>query len=106
MYTIYPTKSNAVANVHTVVQTVASLIQLQDLALASGRLRPLHVIAQVRHPRTIELIQYITTQSHSGSSHSRHTVGAVKAVADGNYNAKARQSKPESNQGLECSPSC
>ncbi|KAL0038546.1 hypothetical protein WJX77_010122 [Trebouxia sp. C0004] len=36
-------------------QVVASLIQLQDLALESGRTTPLHVVAPVRHPRTIEL---------------------------------------------------
>ncbi len=63
------------------VQVVASLIQLQDLALESGRPRPLHVVAQVRHPRTIKLINYITTHRHNNGS-SDKAIGAVKAVTD------------------------
>ena len=58
---------------------VSSLVQLQDLATQSGRTKPLHVIAPVRHPRTIELINYITMHSHSTAATSQD-IGAVKTV--------------------------
>lgn len=60
------------------LQVVASLIQLQELAQAEGRTTPLHTIASVRHPRTIELINYITAHgsSRSSSSHSMHSMQA------------------------------
>ena len=62
----------------SVLKVVAALIQLQDLAAGSDRMLPLHVVAQVRHPRTLELIKYITADRHSAISSSQK--GAVAAV--------------------------
>ena len=67
------------------MQVVASLIQLQDLTIQRGRASPLHVVAPVRHPRTIELINYITVHSHNAASHSQTEIGAVKAVTDNQH---------------------
>lgn len=53
------------------MQVVASLIQLQDLAIATGRTTPLQTVVTVRHPRTVELINYITSHAHSGSNSSQ-----------------------------------
>ena len=53
------------------MQVVASLIQLQDLAIATGRTTPLQTVVTVRHPRTIELINYITSHAHSNSNSSQ-----------------------------------
>jgi len=64
---------------------VASLIQLQDLATESGRTTPLHVVAPVRHPRTIELINYITSHSHKAAGNSQKDFGAVEAVTDNQH---------------------
>ena len=64
---------------------VASLIQLQDLALESGRTTPLHVVAPVRHPRTIQLINYITSHSHKAAGNSQKEFEAVEAVTDNQH---------------------
>lgn len=58
---------------------VSSLVQLQDLASQSGRTEPLQVIASVRHPCTIELINYITMHSRSTAA-TGQDIGAVKAL--------------------------
>ena len=55
-------------------------MQLQDLASHSGRTEPLHVIAPVNHPRTLELINYVTKQSCSTAVTGQQVIGAVKAV--------------------------
>ena len=62
------------------LQVVSSLIQLQDLASHSGRTEPLHVIAPVRHPRTLELINYVTHHSCSTETTGQQVIGAVKAA--------------------------
>lgn len=56
---------------YTCLQVVASLIQLQELAVSSGRTAPLHTVATVRHPRTIQLINYITSHAHSNPDSSQ-----------------------------------
>ncbi|KAL3157123.1 hypothetical protein ABBQ38_001368 [Trebouxia sp. C0009 RCD-2024] len=61
-------------------QVVSSLVQLQDLASHSDRTDPLHVIAPVNHPRTLELINFVTKQSCSRAVTGQHVIGAVKAV--------------------------
>lgn len=55
-------------------------MQLQDLASHSDRTEPLHVIAPVNHPRTLELINYVTKQSCSKAVSGHQAIGAVKAV--------------------------
>ncbi|KAL0031396.1 hypothetical protein WJX79_008726 [Trebouxia sp. C0005] len=74
-------------------QVVASLIQLQDLAVESGRTTPLHVVAPVRHPRTIELINYITSHSHKAAGNSRKDFGAVKALTANQRGTKGREGR-------------
>ena len=69
---------------------VASLIQLQDLALESGRTTPLHVVAPVRHPRTIQLINYITSHSHKAAGNSQKEFGGVEAVTDNQHQHVSR----------------
>ena len=55
-------------------------MQLQDLASHSGRSEPLHVIAPVHHPRTLELINYVTHHSCSHAVTGQQAIGAVKAA--------------------------
>ena len=55
-------------------------MQLQDLASHSGRSEPLHVIAPVQHPRTLELINYVTHHSCSTGATGHQVIGAVKAA--------------------------
>lgn len=56
------------------------MVQLQDLAFCSGRSEPLHVIAPIHHPRTLELINYVTHHSCSTGSTGQKVIGAVKAA--------------------------
>lgn len=55
-------------------------MQLQDLASHSGRSEPLHVVAPVQHPRTLELINYVTHHSCSTGATGHQVIGAVKAA--------------------------
>ena len=55
-------------------------MQLQDIASHSGRSEPLHVIAPVHHPRTLELINYVTHHSCSTAVTGQQVIGAVKAA--------------------------
>lgn len=52
--------------------------------MATGRTQPLHTIATVRHPRTIELITYITSHAHSNpdssQSHSMQSSSASSSL--------------------------
>lgn len=83
------------------MQVVASLIQLQDLAIQSGRASPLHVVAPVRHPRTIGLINYITMHSHNAASHSQTEIGAVKAVTDNQHQHASHASHNKHHRPIE-----
>lgn len=55
-------------------------MHLQDLASHSNRAEPLHVVAPVNHPRTLELVNFVTKQSCSRAVTGQHVIGAVKAV--------------------------
>lgn len=62
-------------------------MQLQDLASHSTRTEPLHVIASVHHPRTLELINYVTQHSCSTGVAGQKVIGAVKAVTGDPHHA-------------------
>ena len=61
--------------------------------MESGRTTPLHVVAPVRHPRTIELINYITSHSHKAAGNSRKDFGAVKALTANQRGTKGREGR-------------
>ena len=74
------------------MQVVASLIQLQDLATATGRTTPLQTVVTVRHPRTIELINYITSHAHSNSNSSQsHSMQSGALTSHGAVTDSLRQ---------------
>lgn len=60
----------SIASQETLLKVVASLIQLLDVATATGRTAPLHTLVTVRHPRTIEVINYINSRAHPNSNSS------------------------------------
>lgn len=62
-------------------------MQLQDLASHSSRSEPLHVIASVHHPRTLELINYVTQHSCSTGVAGQKVIGAVKAATGDPHHA-------------------
>ena len=59
------------------LQVVSSLVQLQDLASHSSRGEPLHVIASVHHPRTLELINYVTQHTCSTGPAGQKVISAT-----------------------------
>ena len=64
---------------------MSSLVQLQDLASQNQRTEPLHVIASVRYPRTVELINYVTMHSRSTAATGQKDIDAVKAVTTNHH---------------------
>ena len=81
------------------LQVVSSLVQLQDLASYSSRSEPLHVIASVHHPRTLELINYVTQHTCSTGVSGQKVIGAVKAATGDPHHAS--HGAHVSRQGLE-----
>ena len=87
-------------------QVVSLLVQLQDLASQNQRAEPLHVIASVRHPRTIELINYVTMHSRSTAATGQKDIDAVKAVTTNHHQQSqagtcASQSAGSSSEGVQ-----